>query len=66
VPAVLRYNAVPAKMLLEACNLANAEDRELIQTRTYRQKVAEAVVQGILRYYAPSAPPAVRLAKSRG
>jgi N-acetylmuramoyl-L-alanine amidase len=50
VPAVLRYNAVPAKMLLEVCNLANAEDRELIQTRAYRQKVAEAVVRGILGY----------------
>jgi N-acetylmuramoyl-L-alanine amidase len=51
VPAVLRYNAVPAKALLEVCNLANAEDRRLLQTRAFRQRVAEAVVEGILAYY---------------
>lgn len=51
VPAVLRYNSVPAKILLEVCNLANDEDRKLIQTRAYRQKVAEAVVRGLLAYY---------------
>jgi N-acetylmuramoyl-L-alanine amidase len=51
VPAVLRYNAVPAKILLEVCNLANDEDRRLIQTRSYRQRVSEAVVAGILGYY---------------
>ena len=51
VPAVLRYNSVPAKILLEVCNLANEQDRRLVQTRAYRQKVAEAVVQGLLAYY---------------
>ena len=51
VPAVLRYNSVPAKILLEVCNLANAEDRRLIQTRSFRQEVAEALVEGILAYY---------------
>jgi N-acetylmuramoyl-L-alanine amidase len=51
VPAVLRYNAVPAKMLLEVCNLANEEDRRRIQTRSYRQTVAEAIVAGLRSYY---------------
>jgi N-acetylmuramoyl-L-alanine amidase len=51
VPAVLRYNAVPAKMLLEVCNLANVEDRKLLQTRDYRERVADAVVDGILAYF---------------
>jgi N-acetylmuramoyl-L-alanine amidase len=51
VPAVLRYNSVPAKILLEVCNLANGEDRELLQTRAFRQRTAEAVVEAILRYY---------------
>lgn len=51
VPAVLRYNAVPAKVLLEICNLANDQDRRLLQTRAFRQRIAEAVVEGILRYY---------------
>jgi N-acetylmuramoyl-L-alanine amidase len=51
VPAVLRYNSVPAKVLLEVCNLANDEDRRLLQTQAYRQRVAEAIVDGVLRYY---------------
>jgi N-acetylmuramoyl-L-alanine amidase len=51
VPAVLRYNSIPAKILLEVCNLANDQDRKLIQTRAYREKVAEAVVRGLLGYY---------------
>jgi len=66
VPAVLRYNTVPAKMLLEVCNLNNPEDRRLIQTRAYRQRVSEAIVQGILGYYGQSLKvPAVQVAKSR-
>ncbi len=51
VPAVVRYNAVPAKLLLEVCNLNNSEDRRLMQTREFRQRVAEAIVDGILAYY---------------
>ena len=51
VPAVLRYNAVPSKVLLEVCNLANSQDRNLIQTRAFRQQVAEAISDGILAYY---------------
>jgi len=64
VPAVLRYNAVPAKALIEICNLANPEDRRLVQTRAYREAVAEALVEGILAYYgqgeAPPVPPSRR------
>lgn len=52
VPAVLRYNAVPAKLLLEVCNLANEADRKLLQTRAFREQVADAVVDGILGYFA--------------
>ncbi len=68
VPAVLRYNTTPAKILLEVCNLANEEDRRLVQTRAYRQKVAEAIVRGILAYYGQDAdltgkPPAAKTAK---
>jgi len=51
VPAVLRYNAIPAKMLLEICNLANDEDRRLLQTREFRERIAAAVVDGILVYF---------------
>lgn len=51
VPAVVRYNAVPAKLLLEVCNLNNAQDRKLLQTQAFREKVALAIVDGILAYY---------------
>lgn len=65
VPAVLRYNSVPSKILLEVCNLANDEDRRLIQTRAYRQKVAEAIVRGLLAYYGQDGEvPAVTVAKT--
>lgn len=52
VPAVLRYNAVPAKLLLEICNLNNPDDRARIQTAEFRQRVAEAVVEALVEYYA--------------
>ena len=56
VPAILRYNEVPAQLLLEVCNLANADDVELIQTREFRQRVAEATVAGIVDYYGDPQP----------
>lgn len=55
VPAVLRYNSIPAKALLEICNLANDQDRARLQTRAYRQQMARAVVQGLLAYYGQGA-----------
>lgn len=51
VPAVLRFNEVPAKILVEVCNLANSEDRRLIQTREFRQQVAETIADALLDYY---------------
>ena len=33
----------------------NEQDRKLLQTRTYRQKVSEAVVEGLLAYYGQDA-----------
>jgi N-acetylmuramoyl-L-alanine amidase len=55
VPAVLRYNAIPASLLLEVSNLANVEDRELLQTRAFREAIAEGVVDAILAYYGQGA-----------
>ncbi len=65
VPAVLRYNSVPAKMLLEVCNLNNDLDRNLLKTRAYRQSVAAAILDGLLAYYGQNAAqPAVRVARA--
>ncbi|MFL6259420.1 MAG: N-acetylmuramoyl-L-alanine amidase [Thermoanaerobaculia bacterium] len=64
VPAVLRYNSIPAKILLEVCNLANDQDRALIQTRAFRQSIAQAVVQGLLAYYGQNSAPAQVVAET--
>ncbi|MDX1502113.1 MAG: N-acetylmuramoyl-L-alanine amidase, partial [Thermoanaerobaculia bacterium] len=65
VPAVLRFNAVPAAVLVEVCNLANTEDRKLLQTRAFRERVAQALVDGLVSYYDVEAgSPGVRVART--
>jgi N-acetylmuramoyl-L-alanine amidase len=51
VPAILRYNRIPARVLVEVCNLNNPEDRRLLQTPAYREHVAEALVDALVRFY---------------
>ncbi len=51
VPAIIRYNLVPTRLLLEICNLGNRRDRSLIRTKAFRQKVAEAVYRGLVDFY---------------
>ena len=51
VPAVIRYNVVPTRLLLEICNLGNDKDRALMKTKAYRQKVAEALYDGIVSFF---------------
>jgi len=50
VPAILRYNRIPARVLVEVCNLNNPEDRQLLLTPAYRERVAEAVVDALIRF----------------
>jgi len=61
VPAVLRYNLIPNRVLVEIANLANEEDRALVATRRFRQEVAAALAEGLVEFFggelAPSAPP---------
>ncbi|MEO8379068.1 MAG: N-acetylmuramoyl-L-alanine amidase [Acidobacteriota bacterium] len=52
VPAVIRHNQIPTRLLLEVGNLGNRKDRDLIQTRKYRQQLAEAIYGGIVDFYA--------------
>jgi N-acetylmuramoyl-L-alanine amidase len=52
VPAVLRYTAAQNAVLLEACNLANPEDRTLMQKAAWREQVARAVVEGMASAFA--------------
>ncbi len=51
VPAVIRYNKVPTRVLLEVCNLGNERDRELIRTQAFRQRIAEAIYGGLVDHY---------------
>ena len=51
VPAILRYNRIPARVLVEVCNLNNAEDRKLLVTRGYRDRVARALVSALVEFY---------------
>ena len=51
VPAILRYNRIPARVLVEVCNLNNPDDRRLLRTRAYREKVAEALVSALVDFY---------------
>ena len=54
VPAILRYNRIPARVLIEVCNLNNPEDRQLLVTRAYRDRVARAVVSAVVDFYGGS------------
>lgn len=51
VPAILRYNRIPARVLVEVCNLNNPEDRQLLRTRDYRERVARALVAALIEFY---------------
>jgi len=46
VPAVLRYSAAQHAVLLECCNMANADDRQMLVDRSWRERLALAVVEG--------------------
>jgi N-acetylmuramoyl-L-alanine amidase len=54
VPAVIRYNKVPTRLLLEVCNMGNPKDLAMMKTKRYRQRLAEAIYRGIVDFYADS------------
>ena len=51
VPAIIRYNLVPTRVLLEICNLGNPKDRALMMTAKYRQRVAQTIYEGLVRFF---------------
>jgi N-acetylmuramoyl-L-alanine amidase len=52
VPAVIRYNLVPTRALIEVCNLGNKRDRALLTTKKWREDTAQAIYRGIVSFYA--------------
>jgi N-acetylmuramoyl-L-alanine amidase len=56
VPAVLRYNRVPNRALVELANLGNEEDRALVVTRAFRQALAESLASGLVAFFGGPPP----------
>ncbi len=52
VPAVIRYNKVMIKMLIEVANLKNKKDAGNISDPNFREKFAQTIVQSLLEFYA--------------
>ena len=52
VPAVIRYNKVMIKMLIEVGNLRNKKDAKNIADPNFREKFAKAIVKSLLDFYA--------------
>ncbi|MDH3628093.1 MAG: N-acetylmuramoyl-L-alanine amidase [Acidobacteriota bacterium] len=55
VPAVLRGNSVPHKVLVEMVNLSNKKDARILASAKKRQTLATALYDALLGYYGDSA-----------
>jgi N-acetylmuramoyl-L-alanine amidase len=66
VPAVIRYNLIPTRVLLEICNLGNPKDRTLMTTAKYRQRVAETIYEGLVRFFEDHEQQPAVVARSAG
>ena len=51
VPAVLRGNAVPTKVLVEMLNLSNRDDARLLAAARRREQLARAIHLSLFRYF---------------
>jgi N-acetylmuramoyl-L-alanine amidase len=51
VPAVLRGNAIPTKVLVEMLNLSNREDAKLLASARTRQQLARALQLSLFRHF---------------
>jgi N-acetylmuramoyl-L-alanine amidase len=51
VPAVIRYNEIPVKVLVEIVNLSNVTDCRRLKDHNFREWVAEAYVRALQEFY---------------
>ena len=51
VPAVLRGNAIPNKVLVEMVNLGNAEDAALLASAKDREQLARGIHTALFDYF---------------
>ncbi len=56
VPAVLRYNRVPNRVLVELANLGNEEDRALMKTRAFRDSLADSLASAVVAFFGGPPP----------
>lgn len=54
VPAVLRGNAVPTKVLVEMVNVSNSRDAALLASARDRDRLADALYQALFGYFGSS------------
>jgi len=62
LPAVLRGNMVPAKVLVETLNINNERDARILADPDGRERIAGAIVLGLRRYFGDDAAPPLRRA----
>jgi len=60
LPAVLRGNTVPVKVLVEMANLNNPEDRSRLQDAAFRESFARAFTNALMTYYRSGGRPGGR------
>ena len=51
VVPVLKYNAIPTRILIETANLKNKSDLANIRNYKFREKYARALVEGIIDHF---------------
>ncbi len=65
LPAVLRGNAVPAKILVEMVNMSNPQDASLLGAARDRDRLARALLRGIASYFGEAQSGSAGIAGSR-
>jgi len=56
VPAVLRGNAIPTKLLIEMVNISNGDDAKLLARAKERQRLARAVYRSLFLHFGETPP----------
>jgi N-acetylmuramoyl-L-alanine amidase len=51
VPAIIRYNAAPTKLLVEVGNIKNRDDAANMRDAQWRQRFAEAYVDALIEHF---------------
>ena len=56
VPAVIRGNQIPTKVLVEVLNLRSAEDARLLKRAQTRQVMADALLASLFEHFGEEMP----------